>query len=224
MDTPTQHLYTLYHQQHAVSSGPNPTPAVASAVTPLARWGMSRFSNSRATPEVTQDEEPVVAVIGVGYVGTHLVEAFAGKYTVIGFEVSEARAAQLRVDTKFRDKSNVSFTTNPYDLEVATHFLISVPTLLREDKTVDTSYLESALSTVKARGRRGATIVIESSVAVGMTRCLLLPICESHGFHGGMSPEVSHRNPQHNRVPAHILIHPSVLTQAVQLPSPQSPS
>ncbi|KAK5657415.1 hypothetical protein OQA88_2985 [Cercophora sp. LCS_1] len=106
---------------------------------------------------IYQDDVPVVAVIGVGYVGTHLVEGFSGEYRVFGFEVSAAWAAQLRQEEKFRSKSNVSFTT---DLKPVTHFLISVPTLLRSDRTVGTSYLESVLNTY---ARPGATIVIKSS-------------------------------------------------------------
>ncbi|KAK0622677.1 hypothetical protein B0T14DRAFT_535794 [Immersiella caudata] len=137
--------------------------------------------------DISQDEEPFVAVIGIGYVGTHLVESFASQYRVIGFDVSERRIDQLREE--FDAHSHVEFTTRREDLVRATHFLISVPTLLRADKSVDTSYLESALATVAAHARPGATVVIESSVAVGMTRALLGPLCESHRFYGGMSPE-----------------------------------
>lgn len=143
--------------------------------------------------EITQEEEPFVAVIGIGYVGTHLVESFASQYRVIGFDVSERRIAQLREE--FDDENHIEFTTCREDLTKATHFLISVPTLLREDKTVDTSYLESAIETVSSHARPGATVVIESSVAVGMTRSLLGPICTSHRFFGGMSPEVSLPHP-----------------------------
>ncbi|GAB1321104.1 hypothetical protein MFIFM68171_11314 [Madurella fahalii] len=147
-----------------------------------------RRSGSLTTcSEITQEEEPFVAVIGIGYVGTHLVESFASQYRVIGFDVSERRIAQLREE--FDNENHIEFTTRKEDLMQATHFLISVPTLLREDKTVDTSYLESALETVSSHARPGATVVIESSVAVGMTRSLLGPICLSRRFFGGMSPE-----------------------------------
>ncbi|KAK4450919.1 hypothetical protein QBC34DRAFT_296324 [Podospora aff. communis PSN243] len=137
--------------------------------------------------EISQDEEPFVAVIGIGYVGTHLVESFASQYRVIGFDVSERRIEQLREE--FDSQTHIEFTTRREHLVRATHFLISVPTLLRSDKSVDTSYLESALATVAAHARPGATVVIESSVAVGMTRALLGPLCASHNFYGGMSPE-----------------------------------
>ncbi|KAK3314538.1 hypothetical protein B0H66DRAFT_501005 [Apodospora peruviana] len=137
--------------------------------------------------KISPQDEPCVAVIGIGYVGTHLVESFSSVYNVIGFDVSERRISQLRDEAS--PGNRVEYTTYRDDLRRATHFLISVPTLLREDKTIDSSYLQSALETVSSHARPGATVVIESSVAVGMTRSLLGPLCTSHRLFGGMSPE-----------------------------------
>lgn len=72
-------------------------------------------------------------------------------------------------------------------LDRATHFLVSVPTLLKADYTVDLAHLESALSLVVAHAREGCTVVIESSVMVGTTRRLLGPLQDI--LHCGMSPE-----------------------------------
>ncbi|KAF0638851.1 hypothetical protein FPSE5266_00163 [Fusarium pseudograminearum] len=137
--------------------------------------------------QVTQQHEPVVAVIGVGYVGKHLVSSFSSRYQVIGFDVSATRIKNLKVE--YQDNTNVQFSQNPQDLRRATHFLISVPTLLRPDKTIDSSYLREALKTVGEIARSGSTVVIESSVAVGMTRQLLGPLAASRKFFAGMSPE-----------------------------------
>ncbi|EXK77177.1 hypothetical protein FOQG_18112 [Fusarium oxysporum f. sp. raphani 54005] len=137
--------------------------------------------------QVGQEDEPIVAVIGVGYVGTHLVSSFSSRYQVIGSDVSVKRIGDLSVE--YHDNHNVQFTRDSQDLRRATHFLISVPTLLRPDKTIDSSYLRDALKTVGAVARPGSTVVIESSVAVGMTRQLLGPLAASHRFFAGMSPE-----------------------------------
>ncbi|KAF4466768.1 vi polysaccharide biosynthesis vipa tvib [Fusarium albosuccineum] len=131
--------------------------------------------------------EPLIAVIGVGYVGEHLVEVFSKRHRVLGYDVSETRARQL--SQKQPVGSRVRFTSKARELADATHFLISVPTLLLPDKTIDSSYLRSALSAVGLYARRGAIVVIESSVAVGMTRELLGPLAEERGFFAGMSPE-----------------------------------
>jgi hypothetical protein len=138
--------------------------------------------------QISQHDEPIIAVIGVGYVGTHLVSSFSSRYQVIGFDVSAKRVKDL--GAKYQDTNHVSFSRDSQDLRRATHFLISVPTLLRPDKTIDSSYLREALKTVGEVARSGSTVVIESSVAVGMTRQLLGPLAASRKFFAGMSPEV----------------------------------
>ncbi|KAJ0161511.1 UDP-N-acetyl-D-glucosamine 6-dehydrogenase [Colletotrichum tanaceti] len=143
------------------------------------------------SPVVRPDDRPLVAVIGVGYVGTHLVDSFSAHYDVVGYDVSEARIREVRAEMQIRiPGERVRFTNCPADLHEATHFLISVPTLLKAaDKSIDTSYLGSAIATVAQHARPGSTVVIESSVAVGMTRDLLGPVAVSRGFYAGMSPE-----------------------------------
>ncbi|KAF5255119.1 hypothetical protein FANTH_174 [Fusarium anthophilum] len=101
--------------------------------------------------KVSQNDEPVIAVVGVGYVGTHLVSSFSSKYQVIGFDVSAKRIKDLGVE--YQGQENVHFSRESQDLQRATHFLISVPTLLRPDKTIDSSYLRDALKTRVDPGR-----------------------------------------------------------------------
>lgn len=138
---------------------------------------------------IDDNEEPLVAVIGCGYVGTQLIGSFSSHYDVLGFDVSKEQLRRL--EEKFRgEKSRVSFTLDPRNLSKATHFLISVPTLLKADKTIDTSYVRSALTNVRKYARPGSTVVIESSVAIGMTRQLLGPLAKEKYFFAGMSPEV----------------------------------
>jgi UDP-N-acetyl-D-mannosaminuronate dehydrogenase len=121
-------------------------------------------------------------------VGSHLVDSFSRNFSVIGFDVSKSRVAEL--NSKYAENSAAEFTSEAKDLVRATHFLIAVPTLLRADKSIDSSYLRDAIKTVAQVARRGSTVVIESSVAVGMTRELLGPLAVSCGFFAGMSPEV----------------------------------
>jgi hypothetical protein len=139
-------------------------------------------------PHIPADE-PVVAIIGVGYVGVHLVVSFALQYRVIAFDVSAERLRSLK--DQFSLYSSVSTTTDATQLRIATHFLIAVPTNLLPDNSVDISYLRAAISTVELYARPGATVVIESSVAVGMTRKLLSSLMKERGLKAGMSPEVS---------------------------------
>ncbi|KAJ4311247.1 hypothetical protein N0V94_008038 [Neodidymelliopsis sp. IMI 364377] len=141
-----------------------------------------------ASPQDMDLSEPesIVAVIGVGYVGTHLVEAFADHYRVIAFDLSEKRLAEV---SKQLISLPILFTSNAKDISDATHVLISVPTILKEDKSIDTAYLRSAIETVERYVKPGSTVVVESSVAVGMTRELVGPLMLSRNLKVGMSPE-----------------------------------
>ena len=41
-------------------------------------------------------QQPVIAVIGLGYVGLPLATAFSARYRVIGYDINEERIAQLQ--------------------------------------------------------------------------------------------------------------------------------
>lgn len=134
---------------------------------------------------IQSGDTTTVAVIGVGYVGEHLIDAFSTCCDVIGYDVSPARVSKLIQE----NMSGAYFTNKSSDIAVATHFLISVPTLLLPNQNVDSSYLRQAIAVVAKYARPGATVVIESSVAVGMTRDLLGLLAKEKNFKAGMSPE-----------------------------------
>ncbi|RDA93245.1 hypothetical protein CP533_6484 [Ophiocordyceps camponoti-saundersi (nom. inval.)] len=146
-----------------------------------------RPSAAKVSETVSPNAIPLVAVIGVGFVGTHLVSAFSRRYSTLGFDLSEKRLKE--VGPSFHGNPRVTLTSNPRALDNATHFLVSVPTLLHPDKSVDTSFLKGALRIVAEHARPGSTVVIESSVAVGMTRELLGPLAKQRRYYAGMSPE-----------------------------------
>jgi hypothetical protein len=184
--------YSATYDIDPASNSPSTTPFYPDTPPLSSVSSETDLSLKLSTSTVSPTDEPLVAVIGVGYVGTHLVGSFSSRYRVIGFDVSERRIRDLRQG--IRGNEAISFSRDQSDLVPATHFLISVPTLLRPDKTIDSSYLCDALKMVGKVARRGSTVVIESSVAVGMTRQLLGPLAMSKGLFAGMSPEVSHEN------------------------------
>lgn len=166
-----------------------PTPPAENADESTIWTSDGPTSSERQAEMQSTLPESVVAVIGVGYVGTHLVEAFAGHYKVIAFDLSQERLDKV---SKHLRGLPIHFTSTAKDISDASHVLISVPTILREDRSIDTSFLRSALATVESHVRPGSTVVIESSVAVGMTRELVGPLMASRNLKVGMSPEVSH--------------------------------
>jgi len=180
----------------ALISTPPATPTLSSdwdegyftATTPGTDTEDDVLKVQTITPAIVRtDTEPLVAIIGVGFVGLELVLSFASAYKVIGFDISKERIHNLR--KQYTVKGSIGFTDNAAQLSAATHFLISVPTLLNPDKSIDSSALQGALAIVSKYARPGSTVVVESSVAVGMTRQLLGPIAASKGFFAGMSPE-----------------------------------
>ncbi|KAI4656861.1 uncharacterized protein J4E78_006752 [Alternaria triticimaculans] len=133
------------------------------------------------------DQNSVVAIIGVGYVGEHLMEVFSSAYQVIGYDVSAPRIERLRLKHSRRD--NVKFSTDQTDLRDAAHFLVCVPTTLGLNGQVDSSHVRSAIDMLQRYATDKSIVVIESTVAVGMTRALLGPLAGSRGILAGMSPE-----------------------------------
>ncbi|KAH8685004.1 hypothetical protein BGZ61DRAFT_495291 [Ilyonectria robusta] len=152
---------------------------------------------------ISPGDAPTVAVLGVGYVGTHLVSTFATKYPVIGFDVSKTRINDLlaaQMHDPVEEQKDIKYTSDTALLRRATHFLISVPTLLRPDRTVDASFLCSALQT------------------------LLGPLAMRRGLFAGMSPErvdPGRKDPPLSSIPKIVsaldVIRPGSLSAIVQL-------
>ena len=180
----------LYHEKKDIPSitiEALPTP-------PITPPELAQAVPKHSTPYFDQIEEtatqdvpkPTVAVIGTGYVGLHLVEAFSTAYDVIAFDISQKRVEEIQPTVA----DNVTCTSDPNQLSKATHFLISVSTILNpHQRSIDVSCIEKAIETVAKQAHPGSTIVIESSVSVGMTRELLAPLMKTKAFLCGMSPE-----------------------------------
>ena len=94
-------------------------------------------------------QQPVIAVIGLGYVGLPLATAFSAKYRVIGYDINEERIAQLNdgIDATNEvsadvlkgaiNSASLTLTHNPNDLSEATIFIVTVPTPLTSNNLPD---------------------------------------------------------------------------------------
>ena len=134
--------------------------------------------------------KPTVLVVGAGYVGEQLVRSFSQHYSVFALDISEARRSSLRA--QFAEHSSVRVIGSLSDSVAAQAFdlaLISVPTILRADcQSVDSAHIQAAAATVLPHARPGSTVVVESSVTVGMTRQLFAAF-RARGVYVGFSPE-----------------------------------
>jgi UDP-N-acetyl-D-galactosamine dehydrogenase len=136
-------------------------------------------------------DDVVVCVVGLGYVGMPLAEAFSGHFKVTGYDVDEAKIMKLT-----NENSNIEFTSDSSRIKESDFILISVPTPVTKSKDPDLSYVKSAATTVGKHLKRGGVIVLESTVYPGVTEDIVKPILEEESglncgadFKIGYSPE-----------------------------------
>ena len=146
-----------------------------------------------------------IAVIGLGYVGLPLAVAFADKYAVTGFDISDKRIGQLRegVDRtrelsaeKLSGAHNLRLTSDAADLSDCNVFIVTVPTPIDRHKRPDLGPLISASRTVATALKPGDVVVYESTVYPGATEEDCVPVLEevsglafNQDFYAGYSPE-----------------------------------
>ena len=137
-------------------------------------------------------KDKTVCVVGLGYVGLPLAEAFSKHLRVIGFDVDRTKIEELNNN----NKDNIEFTTDPSKLKHADFVIIAVPTPVTKSKAPDLSYVKSAAETVGRNLKGGATVVLESTVYPGVTEEVVAPILERYSktncgidFYIGYSPE-----------------------------------
>ncbi|KAI9728144.1 MAG: hypothetical protein M1828_004605 [Chrysothrix sp. TS-e1954] len=170
----------FYNSLAVAEPSPPLTPAYSASSSSSSQDGRGGTVSS-----LSSNAAVTVAIIGVGFVGSSLLREFGTEFRSIGYDISSTRIQELHATFKTYEK--VTLTSNETDLALATHYLIAVPTLLRQDRSVNLDYVLSSVHTVLKYARPGATIVIESSVSVGTTRQILGPYRDL--FHCGMSPE-----------------------------------
>ena len=114
-----------------------------------------------------------VCIVGLGYVGLPLAEAFSKHLKIIGFDVDEAKIRNLGNNNN--NENNLEFTSDASRIKQADFVLICVPTPVTKSKEPDLSYVKSAAEIVGKNLKRGATVVLESTVYPGVTEEVVAP-------------------------------------------------
>jgi UDPglucose 6-dehydrogenase/UDP-N-acetyl-D-galactosamine dehydrogenase len=132
-----------------------------------------------------------VCVVGLGYVGTPLAEAFAKHLPTIGFDID-----RRKIDSLKNSGSKILATTDPARIKDADFVLICVPTPVTKAKDPDLGPVRSATITVGMNLKKNAVVVLESTVYPGVTEEIVIPILERESglkcgkdFFVGYSPE-----------------------------------
>lgn len=147
----------------------------------------------------------IIAVVGLGYVGLPLAVEFGKQFRTIGFDLSEDKIVKYKesidpmgeVEKKqFQNAKLLSFTHLEKHLAEADIIIICVPTPIDTAKKPDLSFLKNASSIVGKNLKKGAIVVYESTVYPGITEEVCVPIIEQNsltkwkeGFFVGYSPE-----------------------------------
>lgn len=127
-----------------------------------------------------EQNDACVGIIGLGYVGLPLAQAFSESLKVIGFDTDARRINKLR-DRQLRYSTgtdNLAFTTDPGQIAEADFNIICVPTPVTRSKEPDLSYVKSAAEIVGQNMRPGCVVVLESTVYPGVTEEIVKPALE----------------------------------------------
>ena len=146
-----------------------------------------------------------IALIGLGYVGLPLAVEFGKTRPVLGFDINEARIAELRsgkdstfeVNAEHLSAANLlEFSSDRSKLAECGIFIITVPTPIDTANRPDLTPIIKASETVGRSMKHGAIVIYESTVYPGCTEEVCVPILEresglkfNQDFFCGYSPE-----------------------------------
>ena len=141
---------------------------------------------------------PVIAVVGLGYVGLPLAVEFGKKFETIGYDLSETKVAQYKnhcdptgeVSTQDLEAAvRLNVSTDPSTIGEADFVIVAVPTPVDAAHIPDLAPLVGASATVGKHMKSGATVVYESTVYPGATEEVCIPLLEQHsGMRWAYSP------------------------------------
>ncbi len=145
--------------------------------------------------EKVENKTAVIGIVGLGYVGLPLVQAFMNAgYRTMGYDVDESKVEKL-----LQGKSYIGHITGEWiadcikdgkftptadmsRLKESDTILICVPTPLSESRDPDLSYVEDTTKMIAKTLRPGQLVVLESTTYPGTTRDVMLPILAATGL------------------------------------------
>ena len=145
-----------------------------------------------------ESRQAIVGVIGLGYVGLPLLDAFiqAG-FRTIGFDVDERKVGQLNSGKSYikhvpssrvqewLKSDHFEASADLTRLKEPDAIVICVPTPLNESRDPDMSYIVGTGESIARHLRPGQLIVLESTTYPTTTRNVLLPILQKSGLEAG---------------------------------------
>jgi UDP-N-acetyl-D-galactosamine dehydrogenase len=135
-----------------------------------------------------------IAVIGLGYVGLPLAVALSRPFAVIGYDTDAVRVKELRdghdrtgeIQPSVLRAATFDITDDAAAIRSAQTFIITVPTPVDADNRPDLAHVRAACRTIGAAMKKGAVVVLESTVYPGVTEDVCGPVlAEASGLKAG---------------------------------------
>ncbi len=143
-----------------------------------------------------------VCVIGLGYVGLPIaMRAVERGYTVFGLDLDERKIALINDGKSPIEDAGISeelprypftATTDPSIISEADIILICVPTPVDDLHMPDLGPVKGATDFIAKHAKKGALVVLESTVNPGVSEEIVKPILESAGFVVGKDMFLAH--------------------------------
>lgn len=146
-----------------------------------------------------------IGIIGLGYVGLPLLEAFSEYFEVVGFDINEKRINELKLGIDSTNELNKQqaatlldraiISSDPEVLKSVDFFIVTVPTPIDEFNNPDLTPLISASKLISKYLKKDDIVVYESTVYPGATEEICIPLLgkgsleASKDFFYGYSPE-----------------------------------
>lgn len=141
-----------------------------------------------------QDQQALIGIIGLGYVGLPLAMAFGNVgYRVLGFDLDPAKVEAIgagrsyikHIESDAIDKlcenGQLTATTDVGRLNEPDVLLICVPTPLTRHLEPDLSFVVSTTELIAKTLRKDQLVILESTTYPGTTMEIMKPILEANG-------------------------------------------
>lgn len=155
--------------------------------------------------EKVESRTAVVGILGMGYVGLPLAEAFIKVgFPVLGFDILQKRVDLLKGGKTFirhitdervvamNATSRFDATTDFTRLAECDALLICVPTPLNKHREPDLSYVVATAEQIAKCLRKGQLVALESTTYPGTTEEVIIPILERAGLKAGVDFAVAY--------------------------------
>lgn len=155
-------------------------------------------SRSQSLLESIQNRKCLVGVIGLGYVGLPLIDAFTNAgFRCLGFDVDPEKVDALKQGRSYikhiasekiagwLQRDLFDATADMTRLQEPDALLICVPTPLDEARDPDLQYVVGTCEQIAKHLREGQLVVLESTTYPTTTRDVMIPILERGGLKAG---------------------------------------